>query len=194
MRIRLGKKTEMILFALVAGVVITAELLDFMLMGGRNESYKRARGRLYGGSAFSNFQNPPKAVFANKQQFYALLNKLKKQGLVEKKISERGIWWKITLAGLQKLKIFKENRKEYEVISDNKLKIIAFDIPEKERRKRDWLREVLKLLGFKMLQRSLWIGKNKISEDFLFDLRKKRMFGYIHIFEINKTGTIKELL
>jgi len=188
---KLGKKTEMILLCLVGGAVITAELLDLMLMGGRQEFYKRAHRKLYGGPAFAEL---PKATFSDKQQFYALLNNLKRQGLVEKKASQRGAIWKITMTGLQKLKLFKENRKEYGVTLDNKLKIFAFDIPESEKLKRAWLREVLRLLGFKMLQKSLWIGKNKIPEDFLFDLRKKGMMSYVHIFEISKTGTLKEIL
>lgn len=183
----------MILLCLAGGVFITAQLLDLMLMGGRNKSYRRARRKLYGESAYPSFLQSTDAVFSNKQQFYNLLTKLKNQGLVEKKISKHGILWKITSAGLQKLRIFKENRKEYETVSDNKPKIVAYDIPEREKQKRAWLREVLRLLGFQMLQKSLWMGKSKIPEDFLLDLRKKGIIDCVHIFEITKTGTIREL-
>lgn len=181
----------MILLCLAGGVFVTAQLLDLMLMGGRSASYRRARGRLYGDSAFPEI---PKESFSNKQQFYALLNHLKRQGLVVKQGSEKGMIWKITSAGLQRLKLFKENRKEYDMIPDDKLKIIAYDIPERKKQKRAWLREVLKLFGFHMLQKSLWIGKRGIPENFLLDLRKKEIVSYVHIFEISKTGTIKELM
>lgn len=80
------------------------------------------------------------------------------------------------------------------MVSDKKLKIFAYDIPEREKQKRAWLREVLRLLGFRMLQKSLWIGKSKIPEGFLQDLRKKEIMDHVHIFEISKTGTLKELL
>ena len=68
-----------------------------------------------------------------------------------------------------------------------------FDIPEKEKWKRVWLREVLGLCGFKMLQRSVWAGKNKIPEEFLADLRNFNMLEYVHIFEVSKKGTLKEI-
>lgn len=184
----------MILLCLAGGVFITAQLLDLMLMGGKNASYKRARKNFYGGTTCQDLGESVDVVFTNKQQFYNLLTKLKNQGLVKKKIADRGIIWKITSAGLRKLKIAKKQRANYETAPDNKLKIIAFDVPEKERLNRAWLREVLRLLGFKMLQKSLWAGKNKIPEEFLMDLKRKKMFGYLHIFEVSNTGTLKETL
>ena len=66
-------------------------------------------------------------------------------------------------------------------------------MPEKERRKRGWLRGALRFLNFKMFQQSVWIGKNKIPEQFLFDLRQKNLLPYIHIMEVNKGGTVREL-
>ena len=42
-------------------------------------------------------------------------------------------------------------------IWDGKWRIVFFDIPEERRRYRDYLRKTLKLLGFKELQRSIWI-------------------------------------
>src|SRR3989344_5467350 len=36
--------------------------------------------------------------------------------------------------------------------------IISFDIPEKNRIVRNWLRNQIKIFGYKMLQQSLWIG------------------------------------
>lgn len=176
---------------LLGSVYVTGKLLELMLMGGYQESYRRANKRLYGNASIPAM---PKSIFSNKQQFYALLSKLKKQGLVESKKSDRGIFWKVTKIGFGRLANWRENRTDYEVSSDNKLKIIAFDIPEKERRKRAWLREVLRLLGFRMLQKSLWVGKSKIPEDFLSALKRKNLIEYIHILELGKTGTLLELI
>ena len=49
--------------------------------------------------------------------------------------------------------------------------IIAFDIPEKERKKRNWLRNQIKIFGYKMLQQSLWIGPGPLPDDFLKRLK-----------------------
>lgn len=184
-----GSKTEKVLEILVNGAVITAELIDVCF--NYHESYRRARSRLYGGTTASKL---PKATFANQQQLYSLLNDLKNQGLVEKKSSQKGTLWKITAAGLEKFGLIRAKKLDYQPAIENKLKIIVFDVPEKERFKRLWLGEALKLFGFKRLQKSVWIGKNKIPEDFIKDLHKKGMMGYVHILEVSRAGTIRELV
>ena len=72
--------------------------------------------------------------------------------------------------------------------------IIAFDIPEKERGRRSWLREALRNLGMKMVQKSVWMGKVKIPEAFLNDLRSFHLVDYVEVFEITKTGSLEHLL
>lgn len=179
---------ERVLAVLLRGAVITAEIIDECF--NYPESYRRARNRLYGGVAPVKFSKP---IFANQQQLYSLLNDLKKQDLVEKKNSKKGTLWKITAAGLEKIGLIRSRKLNYQPTVDTKLKIVVFDVPEKERPKRLWLCEALKLLGFKRLQRSVWIGKNKISEDFVKDLHKKSMINYVHILEVSKAGTVREL-
>ena len=43
-----------------------------------------------------------------------------------------------------------------------------------------------------MLQKSVWIGKNKIPEEFLKALAELDLMNFIHILKISKTGTIAE--
>jgi phenylacetic acid degradation operon negative regulatory protein len=50
-------------------------------------------------------------------------------------------------------------------IWDKKWRVVIFDIPEKERSQRDFLRKQLKWLGFKELQKSVWI--------FPYDIKKE---------------------
>ena len=45
---------------------------------------------------------------------------------------------------------------------DNKWRIVFFDIPEKKRRYRDELRLMLKTIGFKKFQQSIWIYPYKV--------------------------------
>ncbi len=177
-----GHKIKNILSILERKILPTAEILDIFLSD-YHSSYRKARRLLY------------KDI--ERQRFYALLTKLKSQNLIEKQTpngKEKNTLWKITEAGLKKLNWFqKKPRKDYEIIADDKLKIVVFDIPEKEKWKRGWLREILSLCGFKMLQRSVWVGKNKIPEEFLVDLRNFNMLAYVHIFEVSKKGTLKEV-
>ena len=188
-----GHKIKSILFILERKVLPTAEILDIFLSN-YHSSYRKARRLLYG---TENFNKKINSAEIERQRFYALLTKLKSQNLIEKQMSsgrEKHTLWKITATGLKKLNwLQKKPRKDYEITADDKLKIVVFDIPEKEKWKRVWLREVLGLCGFKMLQRSVWAGKNKIPEEFLADLRNFNMLEYIHIFEVSKKGTLKEI-
>ncbi|KKT42417.1 CRISPR-associated endonuclease Cas2 [Candidatus Giovannonibacteria bacterium RIFCSPHIGHO2_02_43_13] len=175
-------KAKKILSTLGEGALLTLDILDQVLI---------TKGVLYRDRRCAAKFEPNDMELQN---FYSILNRLKRDGLVEKKKKDSGMFWKITSDGLNKLKMFRENNANYESESDDKTKIIIFDIPEAQRRKRAWLREVLRRLGFKMLQQSVWIGKNKIPEDFLSDLRRYNLLAYIHILEVTKHGTVKELI
>ncbi len=186
---RRARKIEKILTTLGQRALATFEILDEVLPN-YHRSYKAAKRRLYAGTVRAR-KDLKESI--EKQRFYSLLNQLKRQELVECKKVDNGTLWKITVAGLTKLKLIQENKMDYARISDDKLKIIIYDIPEKEKRKRFWLRETLKILDFRTLQKSVWVGKNKIPEKFLYDLRKKGILHCVHVLEINKKGTVKEL-
>lgn len=64
-------------------------------------------------------------------------------------LSQKGI---LKLIGLKIKK--EENKNKW----DKKWRIIIFDIPEKQRRKRDGFRRDIQNLGFKKLQNSIWIS------------------------------------
>lgn len=74
----------------------------------------------------------------------------------------------------------------------NELKIIAFDIPEKFRRKRNWLRKTLAGFGFTMLQKSVWAGKAALLHEFIEDLDTLSLTPYIEILAVTKTGSLKK--
>jgi DNA-binding transcriptional regulator PaaX len=74
---------------------------------------------------------------------------------------------------------------------DTQLTVVIFGIPEKERVKRDWLRMVLRNLDFTLLQRSAWIGKNKIPKELLEDIHELNMDDYVEIFSVYKSGSLK---
>jgi len=133
------------------------------------------------------------------QRLYEFVYHLEKDGLVERKKKGKKRFLYITTRGkrlLEKLRLRKKMmmpKKSYHIQSDNILKIVIFDIPERERTKRDWLRVVLKNLGFKMLQKSVWVGKIKLPRSFLEDLQNFRLLDYIEIFATSKTGSLKHI-
>ena len=135
----------------------------------------------------------------NKQSFYELLYHLRKDELVEETQKEDGRFLKLTLKGrvqLEKFRLLRSSllpRSKYEFEKEDTLKIVIFDIPEKEKRKRNWLRVVLKNLNFQMLQKSVWVGKTKLPKEFVMNLDKLDLTNYVEIFAINKTGSLKQL-
>ena len=187
-----GDLTIKILEALKSAASVTGELLGVFLCD-YQESYKRARGITYG--RMYDKKSPAELKKERDKKFYNLMHRLQKDGLITKKKSS----WTITKKGKQKLDGLKERkevfipRKKYLIEEGKELNIIIFDIPEEQRRKRDWLRETLIQLGFSKLQQSVWISKNKLPEELLKDLQTFRMLEYVEIFSITKTGTIRHI-
>lgn len=135
-----------------------------------------------------------------KQKYYNMLYYLKQSGLIEEEQKNNKRFFILTKKGKEKLAYLKEQNKRrlpetvYLKEENNKFVIVVFDIPELEKRKREWLRAVLINLGFKMLQKSVWMGKVKIPKEFLEDLFKMKLVDFVEIFEISKTGSLEHLI
>lgn len=191
----MSTKIEKILDVLQAGTETTSDLLDVFLSG-YDESYRKLRQLTRGAQRRQTRRWADN--YKEQKQFYVMLSKLKKQGFLDKTRHRRG-GWQITKSGTEKLKSLKAKSKfslkniSYLKKPDNKLRIVIFDIPEKERQKRFWLRGGLIALGFSKLQQSVWQGRFKISESFIRDLKDKGITDYVHIFEVGQTGTLREV-
>lgn len=64
--------------------------------------------------------------------------------------------------------------------------IISFDIPEKDRFIRHWLRNQIKIFGYKMLQQSLWLGPSPLPALFLKRLEDLKIRKNVKTFKITK--------
>ncbi len=134
-----------------------------------------------------------------KQKYYNLLYKLREDGLIKVEVKNKSKLFFLTANGkrkLDKLKIKIGDRLPspagYNGEKGN-LAIVVFDIPERQRNKRGWIREVLKNIGLKMIQKSVWIGRVKIPEEFLKDIHRLKIIDFVEIFEISKTGSLKQI-
>ncbi|KKT22109.1 MAG: hypothetical protein UW08_C0017G0006 [Parcubacteria group bacterium GW2011_GWB1_43_8b] len=138
----------------------------------------------------------------NRNRYYQVIWNLEKDGLIEKSKNGKNVLVAITNKGRSLLKkIINDKHKllSPDVYKNNLSKsdsviIVAFDIPEKLRSRRSQIRKVLKSLDFRMIQKSVWIGKNKIPDDFIRDLKDLNLLVYIDIFSINKSGSLKSVL
>lgn len=48
--------------------------------------------------------------------------------------------------------------------SDGKRRLVSFDIPEIKRRQRNGFRRTIKKLGFRQIQKSLWVSNNNVGD------------------------------
>lgn len=131
-----------------------------------------------------------------KRNFDVFLYRLKKDGLIEKSGQNGKIFFKITPKGKEIFESLRTKilpRKRYRDEGVDMVKIIIFDIPEKEKNKREWLREALKNLNYIMIQKSVWMGKAKLPKDFIKDLNQLSILNYVEIFAITRAGSLKSI-
>ncbi|MBK5215600.1 MAG: hypothetical protein JJE53_02215 [Candidatus Pacebacteria bacterium] len=136
------------------------------------------------------------AIYKNKdinikeQSFRNTLSRMKKKGLIS---NNTGIW-SITKEGEELLKEkkssimkfspnYKINKKEPKSI------IVVFDIPEKKRLYRDWLRNELIGLGFELVQKSVWFGPS-LPKEFVLYLNERKIIKHIRFFKASEKDLI----
>ena len=131
-----------------------------------------------------------------KQRLHELMYQLKQDGLIENRQSEKGAFFKLNTKGKKYLNVLRKKLlpKHYPKENDTAWKIVAFDIPEKYRNKRAWLRSVLKRLDFVMLQQSVWMGKAKLPREFIQDLENLHLDNYVEILAVHKGGTLRKTI
>ncbi len=132
-----------------------------------------------------------------KRRFSDFVYRLKKDGLIAERKKEKDRFLALTSKGrafLNKVISGKLPSSKYMPEGEDELKIIIFDIPEKEKRKREWLRWALKNLNFKMIQKSVWLGKAKLPQQFIDDLGRINMLSYVEIFAITKKGSLRQTI
>lgn len=117
------------------------------------------------------------------------LSRMKKQGLV---VNRDGIW-KITKEGELLLKERKSSVIHFTPPKRNggrqKTMIVIFDIPEKKRLYRDWLRSELIGLGYELIQKSVWFGP-PLPKEFIVYLNDKKLIQYLKFFKATKADII----
>jgi len=119
------------------------------------------------------------------------LTRLGKQGFAAHSGPKKKTVWRITRKG----KRYLENPKDIELPkSDDKIRLVIFDIPEEQRKKRDWLRVQLRICDFKQLQRSVWVGKRPLLEDLVDKINVMGISECVHIFSVGEKGTLMKVL
>lgn len=183
-----GEATLRILKAIEGRPHTMGDLLAAIFEAGYGASYRR----------ILNVAGKHTAAREVSQRYHNLIYKLKRDGLVEERTSGTEKILTLSEKGKAKLEALKNRGKLPDVKGYKKEEaatfvIVSFDVPERDRKKRDWLRAVLKNLELRMIQKSVWVGKTKLPIAFLDDLHKLHLLDYVQIFQISKSGTLTEL-
>jgi phenylacetic acid degradation operon negative regulatory protein len=128
----------------------------------------------------------------SRQTFSTTLARLKKQGLVKGASAKRKFLWSITNKGHAKLM---SSRVLIPEEIDGIPRLVVYDVPESNRRKRDWLRKDLVACGYKQLQKSVWLGYRPLPAGFAELIDELKLRRKIHILgiDIDKEGTLEEV-
>lgn len=125
----------------------------------------------------------------SKQTFHSILWRLQKQKLVERNASG----WGATDLGRRLIQKVKYSFSGALPKEDGIIRLVIFDIPEYERKKRVWLRLELIACGFTMLQKSVWIGYRPLPKDFFEALEDLGLRKFTHIVSIEHSGTLENV-
>ena len=123
--------------------------------------------------------------------FSAILSRLRQQGLVARRGSRRKTSWSLTVRGKAVLRATGEEEPFADLPPrDGIPRLVTFDIPERDRKKRSVLRRELLACDFRALQKSVWIGYRPLPEDFLELLDELDLRKHVHILTLRNGGTI----
>lgn len=190
---------EKILSVLQSGAEETVDLLGAMFTD-LPTSHRRLRRGAYTAYPPRSFKTNWAEAYRKRQKFYTMLNYLKREGLVQKRKRKTATVWNITEDGKNRLRALREKKDDtftmrythFAKVRGTGFTIVVFDIPEQERRKRTWVRVSLREMNFSLLQKSVWFGKGSIDKDFIHALRERKLLDFVHIFSVNKRGTLCE--
>jgi DNA-binding transcriptional regulator PaaX len=134
----------------------------------------------------------------NSERYHNSLHNLNRNGFVRR--GNNGIY-RLTKDGERKaffayLDAKSSKYKAKKQTWDKKWRIIFFDIPEEKRHLRDYLRTILRAIGFKEFQKSIWIYPYKIPlflKDLLFEERIKQYTRFVTTYDIEYDKDIKKM-
>ncbi len=121
----------------------------------------------------------------------ATLSRMKKNGLLKSKDRD----WFITPEGVELLGGINENIRRFfpRRVAKNRNRdkriIVIFDIPETEKRYREWLRSELVSFGFEMIQKSVWFGP-ALPKEFIEYLSEIKLLNCIRFFKATEKDLI----
>jgi CRISPR-associated endonuclease Cas2 len=124
----------------------------------------------------------------NRKRFAWLIYRLKQEGYLKTLKIKNKSATAITLKGMER--IFKIGLKltDKRPRKDGKWQMVLFDIPESKRKNRDYFRNGLQYLGYKMLQKSIWVCQYDVMKETKDLIKRYNLKEYAELLLIQKIG------
>ena len=132
------------------------------------------------------------ALRQNVPQTRRMLNRWQGYGYLKISKDNNKTFFKFTSRGLNFIELLKFSSGKLRW--DRRWRILIFDIPEKQKYKRNFLRQKLIELGFYQLQKSVWITPFPLPtafSDFLSTIKVHPFLYSITVEKINREGELK---
>ncbi len=168
---------------------------DMLTYYGRDAHYARLRGASTPFPEHEPILENAIVAREERRRVLKLVSKLRSEGLIAEQDSGSAL--ELTATGNKKVSALEYHREastvREKITPSRSVNIVAFDIPETKARHRRWLRVFLKDSGFTMLQKSFWIGKLALPEEFFDILHRRGITKNVEVLAVTKEGTLRQL-
>ena len=117
------------------------------------------------------------------------IKKLQKYGIVEDKNGAL----ELTKKGINLTKRVMGYKNVLDKEWDGKYRIVIFDIPEKQRKDRNWLRGELYFLEYKQLQKSVFMSKFPLTPEIITEIKKREIDKGVNYILADKIYDIQKM-
>lgn len=123
-----------------------------------------------------------------RETFSSLLSRLQSQGLIARSGARRKSTWRLTKRGAAHVASLMPQEGTR---PDGIRRLVVFDIPERDRKKRRAIRSELVVAGFVPLQKSVWYGERPLPPEFLGLVDALHLERCVHVFSVRREGTLR---
>jgi DNA-binding transcriptional regulator PaaX len=130
----------------------------------------------------------------NYMAIYRSLKRLERERYLEISKKTNKYFFKLTSKGKNLAELIKFSLGDEKW--DKKWRVLIFDIPEKYRKRRDFLRRKLKELGLKQLQLSVWVTPYPLPKSFSWLLKEMNLDKYMRslvVESVNREDELKKI-
>lgn len=121
-----------------------------------------------------------------RRDFYKLIYRLKQSGHIKRlRVKDKSAII-LTSKGMQKIFTIKLKMLDRKKRKDGKWQMVLFDIPEKKRSDRDLFRKNLRFLGYKRLQKSIWVCEYDTLEETKELIKRYKLDPFVDLILVSK--------